>query len=120
MQNIERTINYIEFPLVDTLATIAFYTKAFGWAFQEWGPDYLSFSGAGIEGGFNREDGVTPATPGVLVILYSASLEKIQEDIEAAGGSICRPIYSFPGGRRFHFNDPNGNELAVWSENEAR
>ena len=116
MTNVNHHINYVEFPLVDNEKTIAFYGEAFGWVFQAWGNDYLSFTGAGLEGGFNRQEGVNPARPGSLVILYAENLEATQQQIEQAGGTIVQPIFSFPGGRRFHFNDPNGNELAVWSE----
>lgn len=109
------TINYIEFPLTDPAATKKFYTTVFGWAFQEWGPNYLSFSGAGIDGGFNGEDKTPVQNPGVLVILFSDDLDASLTEVEKAGATIVRDIYSFPGGRRFHFSDPNGNELAIWA-----
>ncbi|CAM2010842.1 VOC family protein [Acanthopleuribacter pedis] len=115
MKNVNNSINYIEFPLVAREQTMAFYQQAFGWTFQEWGPDYLSFSGAGVEGGFNREEGVAPGNPGVLVILFADDLEATQKAVEAAGGKVVREPYGFPGGRRFHFTDPNGNQLAVWT-----
>jgi predicted enzyme related to lactoylglutathione lyase len=114
--NINHSINYVEFPLADPAATKTFYTTAFGWAFTDWGPDYISFAGAGVEGGFNRESGVLPGAPGVLVILYANDLALTEQRIVEAGGTISTPAYVFPGGRRFHFKDPNGNELAVWSE----
>ena len=110
------TINYIEFPLVDNEKTKAFYGGLFGWIFTDWGPDYLSFNGAGVEGGFHRNDQAPVREPGVLVVLYARDLEVIEGRIRAAGGKIIQPIYGFPGGRRFHFQDPNGNELAVWSQ----
>lgn len=116
MANIDKTINYIEFPLVDAAATKAFYGTVFGWEFQDWGPNYISFSGAGVEGGFNVEDEVPVRNPGVLVILFSTDLEKILAEVQAAGATIVRDIYPFPGGRRFHFTDPNGNELAIWAD----
>lgn len=109
-------INYIEFPLINPTATRQFFSSVFGWEFQEWGPNYLSFSSAGIDGGFNGEDKTPVQNPGALVILYSNDLEASLADIKAAGATIIRDIYSFPGGRRFHFADPNGNELAIWSE----
>ena len=109
-------INYIELPLADAAATKAFYGDVFGWNFTDWGPDYVSFAGAGVDGGFNGVDGVTAAAPGVLVVLYADDLEQTVTAVEAAGGTIVKPVYSFPGGRRFHFRDPSGNELAVWSE----
>lgn len=116
MTNVNNSINYIEFPLVDNAKTMDFYTATFGWAFQVWGDDYLSFSGAGVEGGFNREAGVKPGAPGVLVVLYADDLEKTLAAVTGQGGTIVKEPFSFPGGRRFHFTDPNGNELAVWSE----
>lgn len=116
MESKDKTINYIEFPLVDADATKTFYGSVFGWEFQDWGPTYISFSGAGIDGGFNAESGVPVTEPGVLVILYGDDLEATLSRIKSAGAQITKPIYSFPGGRRFHFHDPNGIELAVWSE----
>ncbi len=113
----DKTINYIEFPLVDADATKAFYGSVFGWQFQDWGPTYISFSGAGVDGGFNGESGVPVTEPGTLVVLYASDLEAIETSVTSAGAEIVKPIYSFPGGRRFHFRDPNGNELAVWSDN---
>lgn len=107
------TINYIEFPLNDVEATKAFYNKAFGWEFQDFGPDYISFTGAGIDGGFNR---LGEAGNGVLVVLYADDLMACESSVKASGANILKPIFEFPGGRRFHFEDPNGNEVAVWSE----
>ena len=116
MANENNTINYIELPLVDSAATQAFYTRVFGWVFTEWGPDYISFAGAGIDGGFNGLDAAKIGPPGILVVLYATNLAAKLAEVEAAGGRIVKPIYEFPGGRRFHFRDPNGTELAVWSE----
>jgi len=116
MANVNDTINYIELPMSKKAETEAFYKQAFGWSFTDWGPDYISFEGAGIDGGFNRESGVTVSPPGILVILYADSLSVAQANIERAGGTIVRAVYDFPGGQRFHFEDPNGNQLAVWSE----
>ncbi len=115
----DNTINYIEFPMGDPGLVKAFYEAAFGWIFTDWGPDYISFEGAGLEGGFNREAGITATSPGPLVILYAHDLEEKEARITKAGGAITRTIYSFPGGRRFHFKDPVGNELAVWSSKDA-
>ena len=117
MSNAENSINYIEFPMTDVEATIAFYEAVFGWSFQRWGESYISFSGAVVEGGFDLA-GVKPSAPGALVILYTHALEAKRDQVIAAGGEIAQDIYAFPGGRRFHFKDPNGNELAVWSEKE--
>jgi uncharacterized protein len=112
-----KKINYLEFPATDIEATKTFFTDVFGWSFVDYGSDYMAFSDAGIEGGFAKSDlAATTASGSVLVVLYSKQLQKTQSDIETAGGSIIKPIYSFPGGHRFHFTDPNGNEFAVWSE----
>lgn len=112
----ESKINYIELPMMDAGATKAFYGAVFGWAFTDWGDTYISFSGAGVDGGFERGPDLLPTRPGALVILFTADLEAKRDQVKAAGGKIVRDIFSFPGGRRFHFEDPNGNELAVWSE----
>jgi predicted enzyme related to lactoylglutathione lyase len=110
------SINYIELPLENVEATKAFYGRAFGWTFIDYGPDYQSFSGAAVDGGFNREAAASGPGSGVLVVLYSSALEDTLAAVRDAGATIRRDIYSFPGGRRFHFLDPNGTELAVWSE----
>ena len=110
-------INYVEFPAKDIPATKAFFTTVFGWTFEDYGPEYTAFSNAGIFGGFFQSDlTVSTSTGSALIVLYSRELEQTQEKIEAADGSIIKPIFSFPGGRRFHFGDPNGNEYAVWSD----
>ena len=108
-------INYIEFVSTDIERTKKFYAAAFGWSFEDWGPEYISFSstGAGIDGGFRS--GVAPiGSP--LVVLYSTDLAATQEAIIAAQGTITVPTFDFSGGKRFHFSDGAGNELAVWSE----
>ncbi|MBM4194484.1 MAG: VOC family protein [Gemmatimonadetes bacterium] len=110
------SINYVEFGVRDCATTKKFYGDAFGWSFQDWGDDYVSFSPgeAGLDGGFSSDDPSTIGRP--LVILYSSDLEAALAKVEAAGGKILKPIFSFPGGRRFHFADPSGNELAIWSD----
>ena len=116
--NIHHSINYIELPATDLAATKAFYGTVFGWEFQDWGPAYISFSGAAVEGGFEQTPVATPPSAsdkGVLVVLYSDDLAGTLEAVTTFGGEIIRPTFAFPGGRRFHFLDPNGNELAVWS-----
>lgn len=113
------TINYIELPLKDAAATKKFYGDVFGWTFQDYGPSYIAFSGAeaNIDGGFNGVDDIPPtANAGALVVLFSTDLPATLAAVEAAGGKILKPIFDFPGGKRFHFADPNGNELAVWAE----
>jgi len=110
-------ISYIELPARDIEATKAFYSSAFGWKFVDYGPDYVSFQDSGLDGGFYKSDLVASTQTGsALVVLYSAELEKTQGIVEDCGGEIVKPIFSFPGGQRFHFADPNGNEFAVWSE----
>jgi predicted enzyme related to lactoylglutathione lyase len=116
MTHQDKTINYIELPLADGAKTKAFYGDAFGWTFIDYGPDYMSFQGAGIDGGFNGEASAAAEGVGTLTVLYAADLEATRDAVDKAGGIITKPIFSFPGGRRFHFLDPNGNELAVWSE----
>ena len=115
MPSQDNHINYIEFPAVDMKKTNRFYSSAFGWEFTDYGPNYASFSGAGVDGGFNLESDAS-GSQGVLVVLYHHELEKIEQKVEELGCQIVKPIFAFPGGRRFHFVDPNGNELAVWSE----
>jgi hypothetical protein len=110
-------INYIEFASTDIVRTKQFYAKVFGWSFKDYGPDYVSFVGAGIDGGFAKgEAHEGPGKFAPLVVLYSADLKATEAAIVAAGGSIVVPIFEFPGGRRFHFSDGVGNVLAVWSE----
>ncbi len=108
-------MDYIEFPAADIATTKKFYGQVFGWKFEDYGPNYISFYDGRIAGGFTKDAKVAPAS-GVLVVLYASDLEGTEAKVKAAGGRISKPIFSFPGGRRFHFTDPNGNELAVWSE----
>jgi hypothetical protein len=109
----EKQIDYIEVPASDIEKTKTFYHSVFGWEFTDYGPDYTSFHDGRMAGGFSKD---LPAGKGVLLVLYSSDLDAIQQKILAAGGRIVKDTFSFPGGRRFHFSDPNGNELAVWSE----
>ncbi len=111
--NAHHAINYIEFYAQDLEAVKAFYHDAFGWTFTDYGPDYVAFTDGSLEGGFTRE-GVEGK--GALVILFSNTLEESLETVKRCGGTIVKEIYSFPGGRRFHFIDPGKNELAVWSD----
>lgn len=115
--NEHEKINYVEFPVKDMEATKAFFTKVFGWSFTDYGPDYSAFSNEGLDGGFFKSGlSVSTKKGSALIIFYSNNLEQTQSKIEQAGGIIIKPIFSFPGGRRFHFGDPNGNEYAVWSD----
>jgi predicted enzyme related to lactoylglutathione lyase len=114
---IHHKINYIEFASTDIARTKQFYAKVFGWSFVDYGPDYVSFAGAGIDGGFAKgEAHEWPGKFAPLVVLYSADLKATEAAIVAAGGSVVVPTFEFPGGRRFHFSDGVGNVLAVWSE----
>ena len=113
-ENRDRTINYIEFNVSTIERAKAFYGAAFGWTFTDYGPHYAEFSDGFMKGGFDASGIVTPGGP--LVVLYGDDLEATQKRIEEVGGKIVKPIFDFPGGRRFHFTDPDGNELGVWSE----
>ena len=108
-------IDYLEMSATGgTLDNVkAFYSAAFSWSFQDYGPTYSAFD-EGLEGGFQTDGTEAAAKP--LPVLYSENLEDTLTAVENAGGKIVRPIFSFPGGRRFHFTDPAGNELAVWGE----
>ena len=106
-------IDYVEFPAGDLPRTKAFYAEAFGWRFTDYGPSYAAME-EGLDGGFNADAAEQVKKP--LVILFARDLEAMEARVRAAGGQITRPIFSFPGGRRFHFTDPSGNELGVFSE----
>ena len=110
----DHRIDYIEFPTQDAAKSKEFYTAAFGWKFEDYGSQYTSFHDGRLAGGFSADAAERPAKP--LVVLYAADLAGAQRAVERAGGKITRAIFAFPGGRRFHFTDPSGNELAVWSE----
>lgn len=115
--NVHEKINYVEFPATNIKGTKDFFTSVFGWSFTDYGPDYSSFSDEGLDGGFFKSDLTMSIENGsALIILYSVALEDTLSKIEPAGGSIKKPIFPFPGGRRFHFADPSGNEYAVWSD----
>ena len=115
--NDHEKINYVEFPARDMEATKTFFAKVFGWSFTDYGPDYTAFSNEGLDGGFFRADLASSAANGsALIVFYSKELEQTQNKIEQAGGTILQEIYEFPGGRRFHFAEPSGNEFAVWSD----
>ena len=120
MNDHDRHINYIELPATDMSAAKKFYGDVFGWSFTDYGPDYASFSAkeAGVDGGLRGDGEVSPAPEGtgVLVVLHASDLEGTLSRVQRAGAQIVKPIFSFSGGRRFHFRDPSGNELAVWSD----
>lgn len=110
-------INYVELPAEDLTKAKAFYSDVFGWTFQDYGDSYCAFNDGSMDGGFYHSPLQSDSSQGAaLVVLYAEDLEATLERITAAGGELCKPIFSFPGGRRFHFLDPNRNELAVWSD----
>jgi predicted enzyme related to lactoylglutathione lyase len=114
---IDRKVDYIEFPARDLDAVQKFYETAFGWIFTDYGTEYKSFTDGKMNGGFYRAKLKSTTKNGaVLVVLFAENLEKTAKKVISSGGSIVKDIFSFPGGRRFHFADPNGNELAVWSD----
>lgn len=116
---IHEKINYVEYPSRDLEATKAFFQTAFDWSFEDYGPDYAAFSGQGLDGGFFKSDLVAKSDKGsALIVFYSEHLEDTLERISSAGGQIVKPVFSFPGGRRFHFCEPSGNEFAVWADAE--
>jgi len=118
--NEHEKINYVEFPAKDLVVAKVFFTAVFGWSFVDYGPEYTAFTNEGIDGGFFKSDLTALTENGsVLIVFYSKALAQTQSKIEDAGGSIIKPIFSFPGGHRFHFCDPNGNEYAVWSDIHA-
>ena len=115
--NVHEKMNYVEYPAKNLQATKAFFEAAFGWTFTDYGPDYSAFSGQGLDGGFYRADLAASADKGsALIVFYSRRLEETLAKVERAGGRVVKPIFKFPGGRRFHFTEPSGNEFAVWSE----
>ena len=113
---IDQKINYVELPARDFDAVEHFYKNAFGWQFTDFGPEYRAFTDGVIDGGFYKADASSSTKRGAaLVIVYVDDLEKTRASVLGSGGTMLKEIFSFPGGRRFHFADPNGNELAVWS-----
>lgn len=116
-QEHDRRVDYVEFPATDLEAIKRFYSSVFAWEFTDWGDDYVSFDDGRLSGGFRRSEQVEQGGP--LVVLYAANLEDIESLVTAHGGTIVEETYEFPGGRRFHFADPSGNLLAVWSEKES-
>jgi predicted enzyme related to lactoylglutathione lyase len=114
---VHETINYIEFPSRDLKATQAFFEKCFAWKFTDYGPEYTAFSDSHIDGGFFRADLAAVTSKGsALVVFYSEDLPGTLSKVQESGGRITKPIFSFPGGWRFHFTEPSGNEFGVWSD----
>ena len=110
----DRRIDYIELPAVDISAMKNFYGGTFGWTFEDFGPDYSSFGDGRMNGGFRKEPKVEAGGP--LIVLFATDLEDTAARVLKAGGRITKKMFEFPGGRRFHFADPSGNELAAWSD----
>lgn len=114
----ERRIDYIEFASRDPAASRTFFEQVFGWQFEDYGPDYTAFDDGELQGGFFRASPQTAATGAPLVVLYAGELMPLLAKVAAAGGEIVKPVFAFPGGRRFQFVEPGGNELAVWNERD--
>ncbi|MEM8944407.1 MAG: VOC family protein [Planctomycetota bacterium] len=113
----DKRIDYVEFPASDLYAFESFYAAVFGWKFTDYGPDYRAFNDGQLDGGiYKSEKRSNTETGAALVILYADDLEATLERVTAHGGTTSKEIFSFPGGRRFQFFDPHGNELAVWSD----
>lgn len=106
-------IDYVELPSGQLGASKTFYAAAFGWTFTDYGPSYAAFENAGLDGGLQGDEGEATGAP--LIVVYADDIEATLEKVTGAGAEITAPIFEFPGGRRFHFRDPSGNELAVWS-----
>jgi len=118
--NKHEKISYVEFPASDIQSTKNFFIQAFGWSFQDFGPEYSAFTSPSIDGGFYKAELRSSTNNGAaLVVFYSKDLEATQAKIEKANGVVVKPIFSFPGGHRFHFTEPSGNELAVCSDINA-
>jgi uncharacterized protein len=118
--NENEKINYVEFPAADLAATKYFFETVFDWKFVDYGSDYTAFSDQGLDGGFYKSDLCSSQNNGsALIVFYSSHLEETQANIERAGGHINKAIFSFPGGRCFHFIEPSGNEFAAWSDTGA-
>lgn len=110
----DRRIDYIELAATNIADTKRFYGAAFGWKFTDYGSDYTSFEDGRLTGGFYRAESIRGGS--ILVVIFALDLAAAEERVRTAGGRIVKPSYDFPGGRRFHFADPSGHELAVWSD----
>jgi len=117
MPNKHEKLNYVEFATSDLSATKHFFSTVFNWQFTDYGEQYSAFDHQGLDGGFYQAELASKtASGGALLVFYSENLANTQAKIEAAGGEINVPVFDFPGGRRFHFIEPSGNEFAVWSD----
>jgi predicted enzyme related to lactoylglutathione lyase len=110
----DKRIDYVELPTTSIERSKAFYAAVFGWSFTDWGSEYTSFEDGRLSGGFRKAESVVPGGP--LVVIYATDIVAVEASVKSQGGSIVKETFSFPGGRRFHFSDPSGNELAVWSD----
>ena len=110
----DRRVDYVEFQATNIEETKRFYAEVLGWEFTDYGPEYTSFTDGRLAGGFSAAQEVRSGGP--LVVIYSTNLAEIEGRVVENGGKIVQEIFEFPGGRRFHFTDPSGNELAVWSD----
>lgn len=114
---VDQRVDYLELPANDLDAAQDFYEKSFGWSFTDYGPEYRAFTDGKMDGGFFKSKAHSSTVNGAaLIVIYATSLEQTRDRLVANGGSVVKDIFPFPGGRRFHFTDPNGNELAVWSD----
>lgn len=111
----ENRIDYVEIPVTEPAKACDFFAALMGWEFQAWGDDYISFNDGRLDGGFRRSEEPAPVT-GVLVVFFSTDLGRDRDRVVELGGTISQDIFTFPGGRRFHFVDPVGNEYAIWAE----
>ena len=115
--NIHEKLNYVEFAARDLSGTKAFFRAVFAWEFVDYGPEYTAFSNQGLDGGFFKADMSSSASNGAaLLVFYSADIQSTLQKVIKNGGAIIKPLFDFPGGCRFHFTEPSGNEFAVWSE----
>lgn len=110
----DRRIDYVEMAVTSITEAKQFYGSIFGWTFTDYGSEYTSFDDGRLTGGFYKAESARGGT--VLVVIFVLDLAAAEKRVRAAGGKIVKPIFTFPGGRRFHFTDPSGNELAVWSD----
>lgn len=114
----EHRIDYVEFASSDPAASRAFFETVFGWSFIDYGSDYTAFDDGRLQGGFFRASPQQASNGAPLLVLYAEQLLPVQSAVQQAGGRIVREVFSFPGGSRFQFIEPGGNELAVWSERD--
>ena len=110
-------IDYLEFASLNIDASKTFFSKVFDWQFEDYGPDYAAFSNQGVDGGFYSSDTVATTQDGApLTVFYSDDIDSVLAAVKAADGKVVKAIFDFPGGRRFQFIEPGGNELAVWTD----